>query len=188
MQKVFWTSEAKVSRESFAPPKPVCTSPNLCCTVEEAFGSLRPKDLSPSPIGRTPKGRYSSRGRSKHLCTFWNHPLLRTFSQNPSQNTALPYDPLGVHPILTTFGKFPFSGPLPGRWDKNNECQLRSAIGVPPVSRLFCLVLPGGCQRLPPQNPANSSFPLVPTPHQNDYINDLLRVIQCTIHAKRLPN
>ena len=41
-----------------------------------------------SCLGRTPKGSYSPRGRSRHP-----EP-----SQNPSQNAVLPYGPLGVHP------------------------------------------------------------------------------------------
>ena len=78
-------------------------------------------------IGRTPKGAYSSRGRSRHLLETLLRTLLRTPfycktrsrppSQNPSQNpspepfprtfsepfthSVLPYDPLGVHPIGT---------------------------------------------------------------------------------------
>ena len=38
-------------------------------------------------IGRTPKGAYSSRERSRHLLeTAFSEPFLRTLSENPSQN------------------------------------------------------------------------------------------------------
>ena len=46
MQKVFWTQGAKVTRESFAPPKPSFAAVrNGVAPVQEAFRSLGPKDL-----------------------------------------------------------------------------------------------------------------------------------------------
>ena len=84
--------------------------------------------------GCTPKGAYSTRGRSRQLLEIaFSEPLLRTLlrtrfyckthnrppsqnpsdnpspepcpepSQNPSQNAALPYAPLGVHPVALGF-------------------------------------------------------------------------------------
>ena len=71
-------------------------------------------------IGRTPKGTYSSRGRSSGNCLLRTpsenpsqnpfycenqsrapsqNPFWEPLPQNPSQNAVLPYDPLGVHPI-----------------------------------------------------------------------------------------
>ena len=60
---------AKVSQESFAPPKP-CFVPvqPFFAPVQDDFGTLGPKHL--------------------------------------------------LHPLLTTFGKFPFSGPLPEPWGR----------------------------------------------------------------------
>ena len=67
---MFWTQGAKVSQESFAPPKP-CFAPVqlLVAPVQVAFGTLGPKHF--------------------------------------------------LHPLSTTFGKFLFSGPLPGPWGRN---------------------------------------------------------------------
>ena len=46
MQKVFWAQGAKVSQESFAPPKPCFAPVQLSfAPVQEAFGTLAPKDL-----------------------------------------------------------------------------------------------------------------------------------------------
>ena len=46
MQKVFWTQGAKVSQESFAPPKPYFAPVQLSfAPVQVAFGALGPKDL-----------------------------------------------------------------------------------------------------------------------------------------------
>ena len=46
MQKVFWTQGAKVSQESFAPPKPCFALVQLSfAPVQEDFGALGPKDL-----------------------------------------------------------------------------------------------------------------------------------------------
>ena len=66
---MFWTHGAKVSQESFAPPKP-CFAPvqPFFAPVQEDFGTLGPKHL--------------------------------------------------LHPLLTTFGKFPVSGPLPEPWGR----------------------------------------------------------------------
>ena len=44
---MFWTQGAKVSQESFAPPKLGFAPVQLCfAPVQEAFGALGPKDLS----------------------------------------------------------------------------------------------------------------------------------------------
>ena len=100
--------------------------------------SLGRHPISP---GRTPKGSYSPRGRSRHLLeTPFSEPLLRTLlrtlfycknhrkttpqnpsenpspepfpkpSQNPSQNAVLPYDPLGVQPILGSHNRRAMEG------------------------------------------------------------------------------
>ena len=49
-QKVFWAQRAKVSQESFAPPKPCFAPVQLSfAPVPEDFGALGPKDLLHPP-------------------------------------------------------------------------------------------------------------------------------------------
>ena len=122
---------------------PPTTTPFLCCSQRAESPPHSHMNPPPHtgirtylPLGRTPKGAYSTRGRSRHVLEtpFWetllrtlfyckthSNPLLRTLlrtlpqkrfqtcpapSQNPSQNAVLPYAPLGVHPIPLPKGPF----------------------------------------------------------------------------------
>ena len=51
MKKVFWTEGATVSQETFATPKTLLApvQPHFA-PLQEAFGSLRPKDLLHPPL------------------------------------------------------------------------------------------------------------------------------------------
>ena len=63
-----------------------------------------------TPVGRTPKGSYSTRGRSRHLLE--NRPL-RTPSENPFSEPFFTVVKLIADPLLRTLLRTPFPEPCP---------------------------------------------------------------------------
>ena len=71
----------------FGVEKPITQTPKSTPPPPRSTSSATSTTSTPKPkLGRTPKGAYSPRGRSRHLL---ENPLLRTPSENSSQNPCL---------------------------------------------------------------------------------------------------
>ena len=75
------------------------------------FRNSRAESDASTLLGCTPKGAHSTRGRSRHLL---ETPLLRTPSENPSQNPFL-ISPPSQNPSQNPFPRTPSPEPFPER-------------------------------------------------------------------------